>query len=84
MEKGQTILIRMASKADLTRVTSAAGNVKVRIKIEEHGDVNTIRVTSLGPQRKRGVTQIAPPAPRQCFKPLPSAQPGNQIPDIFS
>ena len=87
MEKGQTVLIRMNSKADLTRVTSAAGNVKVRIKIEEYGEVNTIRVTSLGPWRKRGVTQIAPltpPASRRCFRPLPSTQSGNRIPDIFS
>ena len=61
MKKGQTILIRMNSKADLTRVTSAAGNVKVRIKIEGHPAMFTILVTSLGPQRKRsGLTQTAP------------------------
>ena len=76
MEKGQTILIRMASKADLTRVTSVAANAKVRIKIEEHPAMFTIRVTSLGPWRKRGVVQVVPLSRKRCFKPVPSAQPG--------
>ena len=60
MSKGQNLLIRMAVKADRTRIKEAANNARVRIRIEEHPALDTIRVTSLGPQRERIMSETAP------------------------
>ena len=60
MEKGRTILIRMTLKADRTRIQGAANSARMRIKINEHPALNTILVTSLGPQRERVMSEITP------------------------
>ena len=70
MGKGQTILMRMAPKDDRIRIQGAANNAGVRIKIEEHPALNTIRVTSLGPQRERVMSEEASSPQRvRYFKP---------------
>ena len=60
MVKGQSILVRLASEADRTRIQSAANNAKVRIKITEDLAPNTVRVTSLGRWRERVMSTINP------------------------
>lgn len=86
MTAGQMIPIRLGVKEHRARVRATAHKVKIRIKIEDWS-MDTILVTSLGPQSKHKTktTALSALLPRKrCFKPLPSAQPGNQIPDIFS
>jgi hypothetical protein len=60
MAKGQDLLVRMTVRADRNRVQGAADNARVRIKIEEHPALDTVRVTSLGPQRERVMSEIDP------------------------
>jgi hypothetical protein len=60
MAKGQDILIRFTLKADQRRIQGAADNARVRIKMDEHPSIDTVRVTSLGPQRERVMSEIAP------------------------
>lgn len=60
LAKGQNILIRMTLKADRVRIQGSADNAGTRIKMEEHPSLNTIRVTSLGPQRERVMSKIMP------------------------
>ena len=60
MVKGQDILARLAHRADWTRIQGAADNARVRIKIEEHPALDTVRVTSLGPQRERVMSETTP------------------------
>jgi hypothetical protein len=94
MAKGQDLLVRMTVKADRNRIQGAADNARVRIKIEEHPALDTVRVTSLGPQRERVMSEIVPGHVRyfktRHYPPDPSApkkrrnpQPNN-TPDIFS
>jgi hypothetical protein len=94
MLKGQDLLIRMTVKADRCRIQGAADNARVRIKIEEHPTLDTVWVTSLGPQRERVMSEIAPGRVRyfrtRHYPPDPSApkkrripRPGNTL-DIFS
>ena len=60
MVKGQSILVRLASEADRTRIQSAANNAKVRIEIAEHPTPNMVRVTSLGRWRERVMSTLNP------------------------
>jgi hypothetical protein len=68
MDKGQTILVRMASRTDRSLVKCAANNARVRIRINEHPSIDTIQVTSLGPQRERVMSEATPGHVRY-FKP---------------
>lgn len=95
MAKGQDILIRFTLKADRARIKCAANNAGVRIKIEEHPALNTIYVTSLGPQRERVMCEVTPdrvlrfktrrsvPLRKKSKKPKPQRISSN-TPDIFS
>jgi hypothetical protein len=60
MAKGQDLLIRMTVKVDRTRIKEAARNARVRVKVEEHPALDTVRVTSLGPQRERVMSETIP------------------------
>ena len=96
MAKGQDLLVRMTVKADRNRIQGAADNARVRIKIEEHPALDTVRVTSLGPQRERVMSEIVPghvwyfktrhypPSPTEKPRPKQRAKvphPGNKVPD---
>ncbi len=82
MAKGQDLLVRMTVKADRTRIQGAANNARVRIKIEDHPSLNTVRVTSLGPQRERVMSKSAPGRVRyfrtRPSPPDPNAKPGKK------
>ena len=97
LTRGQTILVRGRSKIYRENIKQIARKVRVRIKIEEYIEMHTVRVTCLGPMRKRTPKPLgqpsAPPSPRvRCFHPvkpkprstpLPASTPTPQI-DIFS
>ena len=91
MLKGQDLLIRMTVKADRRRIQGAADNARVRIKIEEHPALDTVRVTSLGPQRERVMSEVIPGRVRyfrtRHYPPDPNEKPKKEthnIPNIFS
>ena len=60
MAKGQDILIRMPLRTDRAKVQGTANSARVRIKIEEHPAFDMVRVTSLGPQRERVMSETTP------------------------
>jgi hypothetical protein len=60
MAKGQDILIRMTLRADRVRIQGVANNARVRIKMGEHPSINTVQITSLGPQRERVMSEVTP------------------------
>lgn len=60
LAKGQDILIRLPLKTDRIKVLGTANSAGIRIKIEEHPALNTIRVVSLGPQRERVMAEPSP------------------------
>jgi hypothetical protein len=97
MAKGQDILIRMTLRADRVRIQGAADNARVRIKMGEHPSINTVQITSLGPQRERVMSKFTPGRvlrfkTRRCVpprnqskrsKPQRRSKPAD-APDIFS
>ena len=100
MVKGQDILIRMTLRVDRARIQGTADNARVRIKIGEHPSLDTVRVTSLGPQRERVMSKVTPnrvlrfktrlcvPPKKQAKKSKPRRSPDpsrrSDTPDIFS
>lgn len=68
MARGQSILVRMASKGDKTRIVGAANNARTRIRIDMHPSENTIVVVSLGPQRKRAERHASLGSRSGCFQ----------------
>jgi hypothetical protein len=93
MVKGQDLLIRMTLRVDRARIQRAADNARVRIKIVEHPSLDTIRVTSLGPQRERVMSKVTPNRvlrfkTRLCVpskkQPKKSKLRSSRTPDIFS
>lgn len=60
LAKGQDLLIRLPLKTDRLKVQGTANSAGLRIRIEEHPALNTIRVVSLGPQRERVMTEPSP------------------------
>jgi hypothetical protein len=60
MAKGQGILIRTTLRADRVRIQGAADNARVRIKMGEHPSIDTVQITSLGPQRERVMSKVTP------------------------
>jgi hypothetical protein len=93
MAKGQDLLVRMTVKTGRNRIQCAADNARVRIKIEEHLALDTVWVTSLGPQRERVMFETVPGRVRyfntRRYPPVPKKLrdsdpwPGS-TPDIFS
>jgi hypothetical protein len=92
MLPGQAIQVHTMSDTEririLSRISSAAGNARIRIKKEQR--LNTILVTSLGPWRKRPNGERAALRGR-CFQnwkpappPSPSPSPSPSEIDIFS
>jgi hypothetical protein len=97
MAKGQDLLIRMTVRVDRRRIQGAADNARVRIKIEEHPSLDTVRVVSLGPQRERVMSETNPGHVRyfktRRYPPSPEDRPKKKrievpppsnTPDIFS
>lgn len=94
MAPGQAISVRMLAMGDISRIRGAANNAKIRVKISPHPALNTVTVTSRGPQRsikdRRTSSRVKPRGPRfQGWKepatPAPKSKAAeNGLPDIFS